>query len=117
VNNPEVLGMQKKKFVFSCRGVIPRKDLPYAAKNIIAFIGMTVARDGRVDDYPFQNGGGTGYTGFFPLMESYLIMDAYSDLNETEVLVSTCAPDRLIPEALASYLSKIIGPTIYKGSL
>lgn len=112
-----VLGTHKQKFVFSCRGVVPKDDLAYAAKNIIGFIGMSQARPGRIDDYPYRNGGGIGYTGFFPLMESYLIMDAYSDLNETEVLISTCVPDRLQPEAVTSFLSKLIGPTIYRGSL
>lgn len=84
---------------------------------IIANIGMTPARTGRIDEYPYRKGGGCGYTAFFPLMESYLIMDAYSDLNETEVLISTCVPDRLHPDDVTYLLSKLIGPTVYRGSL
>lgn len=113
----QILGTNKKKFVFSCRGVVPIAEVAYAAKNIIGFIGMNSARPGRVDAYPYENGGGIGYTGFFPLTESYLIMDAYSDLNETEVLISTCVPDRMNPTDVVDYLSKLIGPTIYRGSL
>ena len=113
----QTLGTHKQKFLFSCRGVIPKQDVEYAAKSIINFIGMTAARDGRVDDYPYQNAGGTGYTGFFPLTESYLIMDAYSNLNETEILISTCVPDRMNADAVASYLSKLIGPAVFRGML
>ena len=113
----QTLGTHKKKFLFSCRGVVPQVKLPAVAKNIINFIGMSAARPGRIDAYPYENGGGIGYTGFFPLKESYIIMDAYSDLNETEVLISTCVPDRMDPELVSVYLSKLIGPTIYRGSL
>lgn len=110
------LGTHNKKFLFVCRGIIPQEDVPYVAKNIIAFITMTPARDGRIDDYPYKRGGGAGYTGWFPLMESYLVIDAYSDLNKTELLISTCKPERLNPEAVANYLSKLIGPTEFRGS-
>lgn len=113
----QTLGTHKQKFVFSCRGVVPMADLPGIAKTIIKSIGMTAARAGRIDSYPYRNGGGVGYSGFFPLMESYLIIDAYSDLDETEVLISTCVPDRMEPEGVTYLLSKLIGPAIYRGSL
>jgi hypothetical protein len=117
MGNLEVLGTYNKKFLFVCRGVIPQENLPYAAQNIIAFVAMTPAREGRIDEYPYKRGGGAGYTGWFPLMESYLVMDAYTDLGKTELLISTCKPERLDPLAVATYLSKLIGPTEYRGSL
>lgn len=117
MENQTVLGSHKQKFVFSCRGIVPRDRLAQAAKTIIALIGMTAARPGRIDDYPYQNGGGAGCTGFFPLMESYLIIDSYSDLNETEILISTCVPERLKMDTVTAFLSKFIGPTVYRGSL
>ena len=110
----QILGSQKEKFLFTCQGVISPGQMREVALKVIRFAGMTPAREHPIDFYPYEGGGGEGYTLFQPLMESYLIADVYTDLNETEVLISTCKPDRLHLEALISFLSKEIGPTTGK---
>lgn len=108
----KLLTPAKTKFVFWCQGYVPPEKAHLLALKLIAFIGMTPARKHPVDDYPYRGRGGKGYTLFQPLMESYLIMDVYYDHNLTEILISTCKPDRLIPEAVKSFLGKEIGPAV-----
>ena len=103
------LGTHKKKYIFSCAGIVEERHVIQVAERIIYLAGMTPARPGRVDPYPYRGGGGEGYTAFFPLMESFLIMDVYTDIGETEILLSTCKPERVNLEALRNYLSCQIG--------
>ena len=131
-----VLGENRKKFVFVCQGVVPYGQIRRVARNLICFIGMTPARRGRIDGYPYESrywrriwnwfsgfksgGGGRGYSGFFPLMESWLLWDDYRDVGErgeTEITISTCKPERLDPIAVCALLSKEIGPTEFIGAI
>ena len=131
----EVLGATRMKFVFVSQGTVPRGQIRRVARNVINFVGMTPARRGRIDGYPYESrlwrricnwftgfpsgGGGVGYSGFFPLMESWLLWDDYRNLEreETEITISTCKPERLDPIAVCALLSKEIGPTEYLGSI
>jgi hypothetical protein len=112
-----VLGSHKRKFLFSCAGVLSASDVDDFAKLFIKIAGMTPARPGRIDSYPYKGGGGEGFTGYFPLMESYLVVDVYIDLNETEVLLSTCKPDRINLNALVNCLSCRVGQVKEVGTL
>lgn len=71
---------------------------------------MSPARTYRVDTYPYQGGGGQGFTLFQPLKESYAIADVYYDLTETEILISTCKPERMNIEAVIMIMTTEIGP-------
>jgi hypothetical protein len=113
----QTLGTDKRKFLFLCRRAISAEAVVSIINNLIRFAGMTPAREPRIDLYPFLGRGGEGYTGFFPLMESYVVVDVYYDLGQTEILLSTCKPERLFPSALISFLSKEIGPTSFVGTL
>jgi len=105
-----VLGTEKAKLLWTCRGILARREARRFARHFIRRAGMTPARQGRIDPYPYRGGGGLGWTGWFPLMESYLIIDVYTDLGETEVLLSTCEPGRLDRWALLAFLGESIGP-------
>lgn len=111
------LGKNKRKFLFECQGVLERDRAAEVVKNFIRFIGMRPAREERIDEYPFREGGGEGYTGFFPLMESYIMVDVYTDIKHTEILISTCKPERFNPSAVMSYLEKEIGSVHFVGVL
>jgi S-adenosylmethionine/arginine decarboxylase-like enzyme len=87
------------------------------AGEFIKLAGMTSARAGRIDKYPYNNGGGEGFTGFFPLVESYLMIDVYTDINETEILLSTCKPERINVDTLRNYLVCQVGPIKEIGTL
>ena len=135
MENTEVLGETRMKFVFVSQGVVPRGQIRRVARNVINFVGMTPARRGRIDGYPFESrwwkricnwftgwhsgGGGKGYSGFFPLVESWLLWDDYRNLErgETEITISTCKPERLDPIAVCALLSKEIGPTEFLGAI
>lgn len=102
---------ERAKFLFTCQGWIPPSEMRRVALGLIQKIGMTPARSHPVDDYPLPNGlGGNGYTLFQPLTESYLVADVYYDRNETELLISTCMPERLVLGTVESYLEEQIGP-------
>lgn len=105
----ESLGTKKRKYIFTCLGVLPPQRLHNFALEFIKLAGMTPARPGRVDHYPYNGGGGQGYTGFFPLMESYLVVDAYTDMAETEILLSTCVPERINLSRLINFLECQVG--------
>lgn len=113
----QTLGMEKRKLLFVAQGVLSEETVAHAINNLIYFIGMTPARECRIDTYPYKDGGGVGYTGFFPLMESYIMVDAYTELGHTEILLSTCKPHRADPFAIKSLLGKLIGPTEFIGTL
>lgn len=106
------LGDRKEKFLFVCKGWLPPAEMRRVVLNLINFIGMTPARTHQVDDYPMPDGsGGDGFTLFQPLTESYTVTDVYYDeANETEILISTCKPERLQVPAVLSFLRKEIGP-------
>ena len=87
------------------------------AKDLIQLAGMTIARQGRVDKYPYEGKGGEGYTLYQPLCESYLVVDVYTDLEETEILLSTCRPDRINLDALRNYLECRVGQVKEIGTL
>jgi hypothetical protein len=112
-----ILGIRKQKFLFSCAGILSSSNVNTFAKEFIRMAGMTPARPGRTDHYPYNGGGGEGYTFFQPLMESYLVVDVYSDLNETEVLLSTCRPERINLDTLKNFLSCQIGDVKGVGTL
>jgi hypothetical protein len=78
---------------------------------------MSPARRGRIDIYPYRGGGGIGFTGFFPLKESYLIIDVYSDISEVEILLSTCKPERLDLPKLRNFLLCQIGQITKESSI
>jgi hypothetical protein len=105
------LGDNKAKFLFTCQGWVPPAEMRALAIKLVELIGMTPARSHPLDDYPYRGGGGDGYTLFQPLMESYLVVDVYYDLNETELLISTCMPDRLEVDVVKSFLDERIGQT------
>lgn len=111
------LGTYKRKFVFSCAGIISAHTVHQFSEEFIRLAGMTPARPGRIDQYPYNGGGGVGYTAFFPLMESFLIIDVYTDLNESEITLSTCRPDRINLNALKNYLSCQVGDVKEVGTL
>lgn len=104
------LGDNKTKFLFRCRGWVAPDMAHSLLRKLIAFIGMNPARKHPVDHYPFNGGGGEGFTLYFPLIQSYTVMDVYYDLNETELLISTCMPERLEVGAVIAFLGKEIGP-------
>jgi hypothetical protein len=104
------LGDNKTKFLFRCQGWVAPDMAHSLLRKLIETIGMTPARKHPVDHYPFNGGGGEGFTAYFPLMESYAVMDVYYDTNETEILISTCCPDRLKVAAVIAFLGKEIGP-------
>lgn len=106
------LGENKSKFLFVSQGWVAPMEMRRLALQLIKLIGMTPARNHLVDDYPFQGGGGDGYTLFQPLMESYLVVDVYYDQNETEILISTCIPERLNLAVVLDFLGEEIGPTV-----
>ena len=105
----DILGTHKRKFVFSCAGTISVHAVQSFSAEFIRMAGMTPARPGRIDHYPYNGGGGKGFTGFFPLMESFMVIDVYTDLNETEITLSTCKPERLNLDALKTYLTCQLG--------
>lgn len=110
------LGDNKTKFLFRCRGFVAAGRARGVLKNLIRFVGMTPASDlaparaHAIDEYPLNGQGGFGYTLFEPLTESYAVMDVYFDSDETEILISTCKPERLIVDSVLSFLAKEIGP-------
>ena len=126
----QILGTNKEKLLFCSRGPLSRGRGRHLASHLISLAGMTQARKGRIDPYPYEpnfwkrlwnwlsrhssGGGGKGWTGLFPLMESYLIIDVYDDINEVEILLSTCKPERISMEIITSYLERLIGPTTGK---
>jgi tRNA G37 N-methylase TrmD len=105
------LGDDKAKFLFISQGWIPPMEMRRMALRLVELVGMTPARHHQIDDYPYRGGGGNGYTLFQPLMESYLVADVYYDRNETEILISTCIPERLVMGSVMSFLENEIGPT------
>jgi len=107
------IGDRKSKYIFHCQGWVPPAEMRTVARELVKVMGMTPARSHPVDDYPMPDGtGGHGYTLFQPLTESYLVVDVYYDLNETDILVSTCKPDRMSMDAIKAFLSGRIGPTM-----
>jgi len=114
----QLLGLEKRKFLFLCESYIPRANIIETVKRLIDFIGMTPARTPRIKDkYPYKGRGGIGYTSFHPLMESYIVVDAYKDLNHMEILLSTCKPDRAHPSAIICFMNREFGPTKFIGTL
>ena len=126
----QTLGTHKEKYLFQSQGVISPRQGRLLASSIISLAGMTPARRGRIDGYPYEpslwkrlwnalrrrmsGGGGVGWTGFFPLMESYLNIDVYTDISEVEILLSTCKPERIHLDKIVNHLECHIGPTLYK---
>lgn|SRR5512135_758267 len=105
------LGDNKAKFLFVSRGWIPPAEMRRLALDLIERIGMTPARSHPLDDYPYRGSGGNGYTLFQPLTESYLVADVYYDRKETEILISTCMPERLDVDSVVEFLNVEIGET------
>lgn len=122
-----MLTTPKQKFVWVSQGTLPPCAMLRVALMVIQAAGMTPARRARVDRYPYggswwrhllyllgfqqRAGGGRGYTMFQPLMESYLMVDVYTDNNETEILLSTCKPERTDLNRIKQLLVKNLGPT------
>lgn len=109
------LGENKEKYLFTCRGWLPPAEMRRVLLQLIELIGMRKARSHPHDDYPYDDGevvgGGDGFTLYQPLMESYAVVDVYYDSHESEVLVSTCKPERLAVDKVINFLSRKVGPT------
>jgi len=113
----KILGMEKRKFLLVCNKAISIHNINELGVYLINFIGMTPARKARVDKYPYKGKGGIGYTAFFPLTESYIVFDVYTELNQTEILLSTCKPDIIHSGALLQFLNREFGPSRFIGTL
>lgn len=103
------LGTYKRKFIFSVCGILPENMAEDFAKEFISRAGMTPARKGRFDKYPYNGKGGEGFTFYQPLCESYAVIDVYTNLNETEILLSTCKPERINLDVLSMFIRCQIG--------
>jgi hypothetical protein len=108
----QILGKEKIVFGWTCQGAPGIKEMFGISREIIRAAGMTPARHGRVDKYPYLGGGGRGHTQFHPLMESYFIPDVYRDLQETKIILATCLPERLHEDSIKELLMRLIGPVL-----
>jgi len=108
-----MIGNTKKKYLFVAKGTLNEGRAFVFAREIIEAAGMTPARQGRIDPYPYLGHGGIGWTGYFPLVESYLMIDVYADYDYTEILLSTCKPERVRVSSLEELIADRIGPIVH----
>lgn len=108
----QTLGQEKLVYGWTCQGAPGPREGYRVALQIVASAGMTSARRARIDRYPYNGGGGRGYTLYQPLMESYLVIDVYSEIEETKITLATCMPERLHPDIVKDLLSRLIGQVI-----
>lgn len=113
----QILGQTKRKYLFLCQGTLPEKAMRRVAWFLVQTAGMTIARRARVDRYPYRGRGGQGFTLYQPLMESYLMIDVYTDINETEILLSTCKPERVDLSRLLRVLDLLVGSARLMGEM
>ena len=104
-----MIGDSKKKYIFLVRGILNEGSAKGFAYDFIEAAGMHPARPGRIDQYPYNGHGGIGWTGYFPLIESYLIIDVYIPQGYTEILLSTCKPEAVRLNYLEEILNDRIG--------
>ena len=109
-----ILGTRKQIGGWTCQGVLPSSEMMKTALEVIKLVGMTPARLGRIDEYPYNGLGGVGYTLYQPLTDSYIIFDVYSEINETKVILASCKPYN--HQGVGILLRRLIGPLIQQGS-
>ena len=108
----QILEPPKKVFEFHCRGIHGPMGMWEVIQKLIRLVGMTPARKGRIDRYPWRGGGGSGFTIYQPLVESYCMVDVYYDSKHTHIVLSTCKPERVDLVVVNVFLAEQIGPVI-----
>ena len=105
----QILEPPKKVFEFHCRGIHSPMGMWEVIQKLICLVGMTPARKGRIDRYPWRGGGGSGFTIYQPLVESFCTADVYYNSKLTYIVLSTCKPERVDLVAVHGFLSEQIG--------
>lgn len=115
----EVLGDRMRIAGFCCLGTVPSARLAHLLGQVVALAGMdTAGMQPKVWAYPLPDGrGGTGETGVQPLVESFLAMDTWPELETPRVYVVLASCKEFLPDAIAAYLAKEIGPVVRQGVL
>lgn len=110
----KTLGVRKQIGGWTCQGTPPSIEIENIAVSVIKLVGMSPARGGRLDEYPYNGLGGVGYTFYQPLTDSYIIFDVYLEIGETKVVLASCKSFN--HQDVGILLRKLIGPLIQQGS-
>jgi hypothetical protein len=125
----EVLGSCLYVTGFALAGRLTVERLKYVLQQTVVLLGMdTGGMKPMVWVYPLPNGrGGIGETVVQPLsspdwpitivqplVESFVVADAWPELEKTYVVLASCRPFNAM--ALATYLQREIGRVLQQGS-
>jgi len=112
----EVLGTRLYVAGFALLGYRPPADMAWVLQQVVALVGMqTGGLEPKVWSYPLPDGaGGLGETICQPLVESFIVSDAWPELKvkgrkmrKTYVVMASCR--QFNPQAVAAYLEKEVG--------
>jgi hypothetical protein len=112
VNSPKTLGLSLYVTGYAFQGKVPTDKMTEILQKTVSFIGMdTAGLPPKIWYYPLESGqGGQGETICQPLVESFLISDAWPDLDKIYVVLASCRKYNVC--AVSSFLEKEIGPLL-----
>ena len=89
-----ILGDKLQLSAFTIRGHLTFNNCGKLMDDIITKIGMTVAHGSTVCHYPVAGKGGTGWSIFQPITESFLVLDVWpeADIPHAFLVVASCKP-------------------------
>lgn len=113
MHNQDVFGDEELIAIFTCRGCPPIGKLGEVVALLVAFLGMTPDGGPVIKRYPKEDGkGGVGEMVMQPFVESGILANSYTNVGKTRFIIECCEP--FDPIAVASLLSKEVGPVIRK---
>lgn len=90
-NATKTIGKEMHSQSFVVRGSLPIDEWKAFLASIVSAVGMTPAGSAAVWEYPTVDGkGGTGWTICQPLVESFSVLDIWSDHDGAYLQISSC---------------------------
>lgn len=79
-----------KVLIMSVKGNVSEEICKQLVKELVSQIDMTIAPGEAMCKYPVDGKGGTGYTYFQPITESFITFDAWPDLGGAYLFICSC---------------------------
>ena len=85
-----VFGSRMKVLLMSVKGDVSEDIGTRLVQRLVKALGMSVAPGSSLCKYPVDGKGGTGYTMFQPITESFIAFDAWPDLSGGYLVICSC---------------------------
>ena len=88
--NKEIFGTKMRVVVLAVKGKVSESVGADMVEELVSVLGMSKAPGSSLCKYPVDGKGGSGYTMFQPITESFIAFDSWPDLSGGYLVICSC---------------------------